>query len=290
MKAGYASRTAQFVAAARGLGSLLPPEDQIADDPYGVEFGGPIAQLIERAGTLAPRLMLSLPALARSICYMQVRTRALDDALAEFARAGGRQVVLLGAGFDCRAERFRALLDGGRVFEIDHPDTQARKRAILDGAGADQSRVVYLPWDFEKQATRDLPSALAAHGHDSSRKTLTIWEGVSMYLTPEAIESTIRSVRAYQAVGSPFAFNYFERKLIERPRFADRAMAVLVSGLGEPFRYGWDPVELPSWLEERGFRMRSDRSDKQLAAELLAPRWQRFVEHGGRHFAVAERF
>jgi methyltransferase (TIGR00027 family) len=289
MKPGRASLTAQFVAVARGLGSLLPSEHQIADDPWGVEFGGPIAHLIERAGTLAPRLMLSLPPLAQSICYMQVRTRALDDTLAEFARAGGRQVVLLGAGFDCRAERFRALLDGGRVFEIDHPDTQARKRAILDDAGADQSRVVYLPWDFEKQATRDLPSALAASGHDSSRKTLTIWEGVTMYLTPEAIESTIRSVHAYQSVGSPFAFSYFDRKLIERPRARDRAMAMLVSRIGEPFRFGWDPEELPSWIEERGFRLRSDRSDAQLSAELLAPRWQRFVAHGGRHVAVAER-
>jgi methyltransferase (TIGR00027 family) len=293
VKAGRASLTAKWVAAARGLGSLLPPDERIADDPFGLAFGGPtatvVATVLRRIGGAAPLLALRAPFMGKSVFYLQVRTRALDDALRSFTRAGGRQVVILGAGFDCRAERFSAELDGARVFEIDHPATQARKRAILDRAGADQSRVVYLPWDFEHQSVDDLPSALAAAGHDRARPTLTIWEGVTMYLTEPAIEATVAAVRAFSTPGSPFAISYFEKKRIERPPMDAAVLFALVRRFGEPFKFGWDPPALPSWLAARGFRLRSDRAEVQLAAELLPARWRSRVAAAGRHIAITER-
>jgi methyltransferase (TIGR00027 family) len=290
VKAGRPSFTAAWVAGARGLGALLPPEARLAEDPFGARFGGRSATALARVGRSVPRVagaaLALLGPLAKSILYMQVRTRLLDDVLLEFARAGGRQVVLLGAGFDCRAARFREALDGAVVYEVDHPATQARKRAVLGAAAS--ARVEYLAWDFE-QPTALLPSALAALGHDPRRPTLTIWEGVTMYLTDEAIEQTVAAVAAWTAPGSLLAFTYFERGAVERPSWRGRLLGRLVARVGEPFRYGWDPAALGAWLERRGFQLAFDRSADEAGRALLPARWARAVDDSTRHIALARR-
>src|SRR5688572_13814640 len=148
-----------MIATARGLGRLLPEDARLSHDPYG-----------ERFGTARLRWWLSRGLFQSLLLTVQVRTRLLDEAVLSFVRAGGRQVLLLGAGFDARAHRLE--LQGARVFEVDHPATQARKREVLP-QGA-----LYVPFDFEKEQTSALPDALRAAGHDPSAPTFTLWEGV----------------------------------------------------------------------------------------------------------------
>src|SRR5262245_43363744 len=105
MKEDAPSRTAAWVAAARQLGQLLPEDVRLVDDPYGAAFVSPtIAKLLERETDRLRRLAL-MPGLREWILYMQVRTRVIDDALRTWLGRGGRQLVLLGAGHDCRALR-----------------------------------------------------------------------------------------------------------------------------------------------------------------------------------------
>src|SRR5262249_12138238 len=129
MREGTPSRTAAWVAAARAMGAVLPPEARLADDPYGLRFGGAGAEPPPWVGALAVKYVLPL---RLWVMYMQVRTRILDDILLAFVRGGGRQVVLLGAGYDCRALRFADALTETTVFEVDHPATQGHKRRVLD--------------------------------------------------------------------------------------------------------------------------------------------------------------
>src|SRR5205085_11696149 len=90
-----------------------------------------------------------------------VRTRFIDDALREGLAAGLDQVVLLGAGFDARAHRI-AGIERVRVFEVDHPDTQAAKRErVRRRFGGEPRHVAYVPVDFDRQ---DLATELAAAG------------------------------------------------------------------------------------------------------------------------------
>src|SRR5688572_19904017 len=98
MREGRPSFTAAFVATARTMGRSLPVDARIADDPYGAHFAGPF---VARVAALTPRAIASLP----FVLYMQVRTRAIDDAVCAFVEAGGKQIAILGAGFDCRAVR-----------------------------------------------------------------------------------------------------------------------------------------------------------------------------------------
>ncbi|HZS41686.1 MAG TPA: SAM-dependent methyltransferase [Polyangia bacterium] len=292
MKEDRPSFTAAWVAACRGLGRLLPREALLADDPFGARFGGRAARLLERAGHRAPSLARATVELGgpltRFILYMQVRTRLFDDVLRAFVREGGRQLVLLGAGFDCRAARFRGELDGANavVFEIDHPATQARKRALL--AGEPSARVEYLAWNFER-GMDGLPAALAARGFDAASPALVIWEGVTPYLTEDAIEATVATVARLSARGSRLAFSYFDRELVTRPRAAERLVGGVVARVGEPFRFGWSPSALPAWLASRGFSLETDWPADRAAAELLPPRWARLVREASRHFAVARR-
>ena len=267
MKDGTPSRTAQWVAAARGMGALLPDDIRIADDPYGAAFSSPaFARLIAR-GRRSLSGLAAMPGLRTWIVYMQVRTKVLDDAVRAFVAGGGRQLVLLGAGFDCRALRMPELA-GSTVFEVDHPSTQRHKRATLERIGA-SSPARYVTWDFETRAMEDLPDALALSGHDRSAPTLTIWEGVTMYLTDGAIDTSLRAIAAYSAPGSQLAMTYFATDRLTKPSLATRVVQAAVARLGEPWKFGWQPDELPGYLRERGFELASDRATPDAAHELL---------------------
>jgi methyltransferase (TIGR00027 family) len=200
---------------------------------------------------------------------MQLRTRAIDDALEEFVRAGGAQVVLLGAGYDSRAWRL-PFLDGKTLFEVDHPATQGDKQRRLAAQGAPLERARFLAWNFERQPLAELPAALAALGLDRARPTATVWEGVTPYLTREAIDGTLAAVHAWSAPGSRLILTYLHRAALERPTVVMRMRRQIIGRAGEPFRSGFDPGEpLRAFLATRGFTLLADRTMAELAGALV---------------------
>lgn len=257
------SRTAQWVAAARGLGRFLADDVRLADDPYGVAFSSAtVARLLGRVrGDVA-----KVPGVATWVVYMQVRTRVIDDAVRAFVADGGRQVVVLGAGYDTRALRMAELADA-RVFEVDHPATQDHKLVVLARLRA-ESPARMIAWDFETRPMDELPEALAAAGHDAAAPTLTIWEGVTMYLSEGAIDASLDAIRAWSAPGSGLVMTYFV-KTAQRPSLAARAFQAVVERVGEPFLWGWQPAELPGFLAERGFELARDVAMPEAARALL---------------------
>src|SRR6185503_7657367 len=226
MRDGTPSRTAQFVAAARGMGRLLPENARIADDPYGMAFSSAtLARLVNRShdGGRAESIA-RIPGVRIWIIYMQVRTRVIDDAVRAFVAGGGRQVVLLGAGYDCRALRLPELA-ASDVFEIDHPATQGHKREVLDRLAV-TSPAHYLAWDFETHPMDDLPGALADAGHDPKDPTMTIWEGVTMYLSEGAIDASLRAIATWSPPRSELVMTY-QARTQSRPSLATRAVQAM---------------------------------------------------------------
>jgi O-methyltransferase involved in polyketide biosynthesis len=110
-----------------------------------------------------------------------------------------------------------------------------------------------------------------------------------MYLTSDAIDATVAAVRALSARGSSFVFTYFDRAVLTRPPLRMHLFRALTARVGEPVRFGWDPLALPAWLACRGFALVSDRTDADLARELFPPRFAATYHGGLRHIAVAER-
>jgi len=278
------STTAAWVAAARQLGMLLPDRVRLADDPYGAAFSdSKLPSLLARSRVGTPLVMM--PGLGTWVSYMQVRTRVLDDIVREFvARTTRPQIVLLGAGYDCRALRLRELAQVP-VFEVDHPTTQRHKRAVLAKLHAD-SHAHYVTWDFEARPMAELPDALAHAGLDRTAPVLTIWEGVTMYLTEAVIDASLRAIRAWSGAGSELAMTYFAHGKRLPRSLASRLVASVVRRKGEPFRWATTPEALAPFLAERGFAVTLDRSINDAAHELL-PRRLAGLVRGGSRYAVA---
>ncbi len=279
------SRTAAWVAAARQAGQLLPEGVRLVDDRYGAAFVAPavgrwFGREVDRLRPLA-----TAPGIVHWILYMQVRTRVIDDALRAFLAAGGRQLVLLGAGFDCRALRMPELA-GARVLEVDHRATQTRKREVLTRLGA-RSPVEYVTWDFEERAMEDLPDVLAESGLDVAAPVFTIWEGVTMYLSAAAIDTSLRAIRTWSPAGSQLAMTYFAKSRIEQPSLLTRAMKAAVAMFGEPWKFGWAPDELPGYLAERRFELVRDVAMSDAARELLPAELASHVANPDRRVALA---
>ncbi len=127
---------------------------------------------------------------------MQARTAFVDDAVLSAIAAGVTQVVVVGAGYDDRALRFRT--PGVRFFEVDHPLTQADKRGRVEQLGA-AGDVSFVPVDLARD---DLGSALDQAGHDATAATLFIAEGLLVYLDVEVIRHLLVVLRQRAAMGS----------------------------------------------------------------------------------------
>jgi methyltransferase (TIGR00027 family) len=134
------------------------------------------------------------------------RTRYIDDYLKACITDGIEQLVILGAGYDSRAYRFDELKTRVKVFEVDHPDTQRAKiQKVKKIFGSLPSHVVFVGLDLDE---RKLGEGLLESGYDKGKKTLFIWEGVTVYLTPEAIDETLAFVAQNSGKGSSIIFDY----------------------------------------------------------------------------------
>jgi methyltransferase (TIGR00027 family) len=220
---------------------------------------------------LAWPLARRLDPLVLSLYWIQLRTRVLDEALVAYAEAGGDQVVLLGAGYDSRALRFQARFPGVRFYEVDHPASQQAKRERFRELGLPHGNAWFVPADLQSEPVECLVGRLSGSGLHSSRPTLTIWEGVTMYLTEDALARTVTAIRAYGGAGSSLLFDYYRKQSLGRRSLGERVLGALAIEGDEPFRFGWDPEALPGWLRERGFRLDTDRTETSLADRFLDP-------------------
>jgi methyltransferase (TIGR00027 family) len=162
----------------------------------------------------------------------------------------------LGAGFDSRAYR----LDGMnrvRVIEVDHPDTSAAKRERLGRVlGRIPTDVHFLAVDFNKER---LEEVLTAPVFESLLKTFFLWEGVTNYLSAAAVDTTFRAMRCL-AEHSLVLFTYVDKAVIKAPAAFEgtNSLNQILQRAGEDWTFGFDPSELPGYLDQRGFRLVED--------------------------------
>ncbi len=280
MKHDRPSRTAEHVAALRGLGVLLPLSARLIDDPWGAEWTG--HRGLRRLAAVMPTLaqQMSWP-MWRWLLYMQVRTFALDQEVVRFAKAGGRQLLLLGAGLDARALRLRGL--GLRVFEVDHPATQARKCNLVGDAAT------LVAWDFEHDPLPQLPERLCDLGYRRRERGCVVWEGVTMYLSEAANAATFAMLSDLLAAESVVAFTYFSKELLAASGWRDRLMRQFVASHGEPWVFGWEPDRLPAWLAAQGFALEQDDTTPALAVRWLPADLAARLKEDQRRIALARK-
>jgi methyltransferase (TIGR00027 family) len=201
--------------------------------------------------------------------YATARTAFIDEALVAALRRKTHQIVILGAGYDTRALRIPGI-ETAMVYEVDHPDTQAFKRARLgEELEAIQERLRFVDVDFDRQ---ELGERLRSAGFQFDRPSFVIWEGVTHYLPEEAVDATLR-VLATMNRGSEVVLTYMDRALIEGTRSfpGGRRIMFAVRLMGEPFRFGLVPTETADFLRERGFELLEDIGGEEFSARYFAP-------------------
>jgi len=250
MKANTASRTAQYMALFRAIETGRPFRKRLFTDPYAIMFldkGLKWAAKISKCpliGRLIPKIIQRKGpgALSSGVA----RTKYIDDLLWQTIRKGVKQVIILGAGFDTRSLRLD-YLNSIPVIEIDHPDTAKWKISRLkETLGHLPQNVSYFQIDFNKQSLGDLASE---HNLNFNIPTTIIWEGVTNYLTQQAIDETFEFVNKFTS-GSYLIFTYINRLVLDNPGSfmgTERVFRNLTKN-EEHWTFGFNPEELSGYL------------------------------------------
>jgi methyltransferase (TIGR00027 family) len=290
-----AKYSAEVVAAARAVGAMESSEEVRNPDHLARHFLGPRFRLIRAVPPLrALSFRLWQRAAPGVYHYINARTRHVDRVLLAEAAAGLGQLVILGAGYDTRPYRFAEQLRAVQVFEVDQPATAARKRARLARvSGALPNNVSYVSVDFQRG---DLSRHLEAAGYSEKTKTLFLWEGVSYYLTSDAVDGLLHFVSTRSAPDSSIVFDYLYASVLRGPTNyygADQVRRWLQAH-GEPYQSGIDEGRAREFLAARGFELITDLDPKQMEASYLTKRdgsllGPAFAGYGMAHARVARR-
>ncbi len=247
MKGEWSSVTAQGIAAIRAIESSRPPEQRICYDPLARQLVSPVfyllAKLFWRYGEWrAPG----------TTGFIVARARYIDDYLQTCLDGGIDQLVILGAGLDSRAYRFEQLREHVKVFEVDHPATQQEKckrlRRIFDEL---PKYVTFVPIDFNEESLEKLFD----FGFDKQWKTLFIWEGVTYYLTAEAMDSTLEFVVRNSEEGSSIIFDYVHVSALTAAHKRGEIARMQRYGrfTGEQLIFGIEEGKVVEFLSQRGY-------------------------------------
>jgi methyltransferase (TIGR00027 family) len=265
------SQTALAAAFHRAAHQVLE-QGRIFSDALALPILGVDAQTIARQAA-------QNPSGRRMRLFIAVRTRFAEDALAVAIERGVRQLVVLGAGLDTYAYR-NPFGDRLRVFEVDHPATQAWKRQRLrDAAIPLPSSLTFVPVDFERET---LPDRLAAAGFDRTEQTFFTWLGVVPYLNQEAVWSTLAFIASLPN-GAHVVFDYSDppASLSPERRASHAQRAQRVAGLGEPWITYFEAEKLPAKLAALGFVEIEDLGPAQIVSRYFPNRAGSLPDKGG---------
>ncbi len=242
------SRTALATGYLRAAHQLLDPPPRLLEDPLAVAVLGEgaadrIQSEVARYNSMEARSLRS---------HVVLRSRFTEDRLAEAVTRGVSQYVVLGAGLDTFAFRQPAWVTNLSIIEIDHPNTQRFKRTSLEKAGIPTPpNVTFVESDFNRDSLLD---DLTREGVSSSRPTFFSWLGVSMYVTGEVIDRTLKALGIF-ARGSEVVLTFMPPppKEVNPSSEAVAKLASLAQASGEPFISFLHSAEIDDKLRRAGF-------------------------------------
>ncbi|ACL16451.1 class I SAM-dependent methyltransferase [Methanosphaerula palustris] len=249
MKKNQSSASAMGVAAFRAIEATRPEAERICYDPYARAFVPGIVYFFMKHLFVDTGLYERM---ARgSMAFIILRERYFDDFLRACLSEGLDQVVILGVGFDTRAYRIPGI-GKTRVFEIDHPATQEVKlkklNKIIDPL---PGHVTFVPVDFN---TQNLGERLQSSGYNEKGRTLFIWQGVTYFLTAEAVDHTLGFIANHSGPGSAVIFDYFYKEVLHDPnRKEGKNLRRAAKMTGEEYLFGIDRSQVGAFLNQRGF-------------------------------------
>ena len=242
------------IAGLRANETHLPEDERVFQDPYAERFFPEdirrMVRDVDWVKTERQKYEAILPGVNGAIV---ARIRYIDECLAAAVAAGCRQVVIIGAGYDTRAYRIDGVKEKTRVFEVDHPLTQAVKTETIGSIfGRLPPHVVYVPMTFGKER---LGETLLNAGYENGRRTLFIAEGLLMYIPAAAVDALLAFIVAGGVAGSDLVADFFDPSVIDgtSPLKEARMLKRFVEDEGAPLAFGIPEKRVDDFFLSRGF-------------------------------------
>ena len=257
-RAFHAENEAHPVFADRLAKELMTAEEYAAVQGYilsGAQFFEPELDPAQQEPKELLRRLVNVHIAPSPLC----RAAYTEQALKTAALTGTEQYVILGAGLDTFAFRETEFLWKHKVFEVDHPLTQADKLKRIARAGwTIPPALTFVPVDFARDS---LAERLTASGFDPSAKTFFSWLGVTYYLSAETMDKTLAELSTLCADGSTLVFDHPDENFFDAPERRVQNTVMMAKAGGEPMRSAFSRAALETLLEKHGF----------LIYELLTP-------------------
>ena len=289
--------TAQGVAKQRLIESLAKPSKRIIYDPYAENFvlGAGIIKLMGHNFSV----WLSKKFVPGFHEHLISRTRFIDDLIKKSISEQVEQYVILGAGYDSRAYNLK-LPSGLKIFEVDQPEVQEIKLSKLPDEIPNSENITYVSVDFNYQS---LKNQLLNSGFDKSKSTIYTLEGVSQYITREALNSTLSELALLTPnSNATFFISYVNRLLREDPKACfgigyskpERAAKFITNGaakVGEPWISLYSSKEIEDLLSQNSFTLIENKTLADLNSKYFTPVGRTIPENHIfkiEHFVVAK--
>jgi methyltransferase (TIGR00027 family) len=279
MKESKPSFTAEIDAVIRTVEMRKPENERLCYDPFAIGFVGTTNRIIGKIPLLRKLALWYLEKKHPFILdCIPARTKYIDEYVNECIDDGIQQLIILGAGYDSRAYRLGRLKERVMVFEVDHPNTQKLKiERVKKMLNPLPNNVVYVAIDFNKEA---LPQRMFQSGYEKDKKSLFIWEGVTPYLTAEAVDETLHFVAKNSGHGSSIIFNYILKSVVDgvcqlkgareiRKAFSRGGITDFSSDQGDRLMFGIEEGNIEGYLSERGFHQIKDISGDYYEAQYF---------------------
>ncbi len=290
MKAEKTSRTAQYMALFRALETKRDVNDRLFSDPYAIDFLDSKLRFATRLSKFAPvknyiqnTIQKKIPgAFSSGIA----RTKYIDDLLQNAIQNGIKQVLILGAGFDTRPLRLD-FLKSIPVIEIDHPNTSNFKIQIYKNKlGQLPENVQFLQIDFNQQ---NLDQLAVQNDINFSLPTAVIWEGVTNYLSADAVKSTFEFISKF-AKNSIVIFTYIHKEILENPKsfLGGEKLLKDLNELEEQWTFGFLPNELSDYLNQFDIRLIEDLGANEYRERFLPNRSEKGYEFYRTAFGIKQ--
>ena len=258
-----ASHTAGYTCFSRACATREKDERYRGPDHMAEIFLPGFAKVILNIPFLR-KLFMSRMAPAGIYEYVIARTKVFDEVFLDGLSRGVKQIVIMGAGMDTRALRFAGQNRGTSIIELDIENTQRPKIDILTRKQVKlPAELTFAEIDFNRQSLADI---LSQAGYQRGGQSLFLWEGVSMYLQAEAVDSTLAFIRDSSAEGSRVVFDHIFGSVLRRENryYGEAQIFDTVSRAGEGWTFGIEEGGIDAFLRERGFQLVSSYTPADL--------------------------
>ena len=271
------NNTAVRTALWRALHLQVDDKPYIIEDEIGLQLIAPPDDWQERPDMkFTKRIRASILA----------RARYIEDLIIEQSKEGISQYVILGAGLDTFAQRRPDIASKLQIYEIDHPDMLNWKQQQLIKLGFGIPEYLhFVPVDFE---TSSWWEKLLNSGFDLNKPVVVTCTGVSLYLTKEAIISTLNQIATF-ASGSTLALTFnLPIELVDEEDKPLIEMSIKgANASGTPMISFFAPNEILALAREAGFKDAKTISTKDMEQYYFKNRTDNLIPASGEVFLLA---